>query len=136
MPGGSFEKSKLGGKGGGGGRPWPGAPPYCGGGGGKVPLAIIARSCSGSMPASPLARLGGGPFGKFGGGGMFDRLANLCGEGPLLVPLIGMVRPGIPGRRGCLIGIFWSCSPSASSSSSCSSSSRMFLRPPRLSQVP
>ena len=77
-----------------------------GGGGGMVPFRIISWRVWGSMP---LGRLGGGPVvGKLGGGGRTFKgrlvVKRLDGSG---VPFVlGIVRPGMPGKMGCLTGIF------------------------------
>lgn len=132
-----MEKSKLTGGGGRGGRAWTDPDIVVGGGGGgggggngKVPPANIFANWSAPMPAMSLEKEGGG--GK-----------SIMFEGFLVPPMKlsfvvvpGMVNPGIPGSIGCLAGIFWSISPSASSSISCSSSSRIIFLPPRRSQVP
>lgn len=136
-----MEKSKSEGRGGGGGGGrvwllwvlWVEAVGM-GGGRGMVPPASMALNLSGSMLAMS--------FEKEGGGGRPVMLASFLGplrrcEGSLVLLLVpSMFRPGMPGRMGCFAGIFWSMRPSASSSSSCSSSSRIDRRPPRRSQVP
>ena len=106
MPGGILEKSKLAGNGGGGGRPWLdpmiGGGGGGGGGGGIFPSANMAANWLGSMVPIPVGNTGGGgrlpiPRGSFGAP---TPAAPLLGLRP------GIIRPGIPGKTGCLAGIF------------------------------
>ena len=67
-----------------------------------VPFLIIAWRVWGSRP---LEREGGGG-GKLGGGWMLvGRLFVKRLDGGSLPFVVGIVRPGMPGRMGCLTGI-------------------------------